>query len=113
MGEHRRHHDRDRALVLPQSHLGLATLRQVALQARGDAVLDHCLRLARDFRVVRFLLAAHEAHHITSRHEFQTLLVLFANFFTYGVMWVGKFTLFNRVLFANRDDESDLVTAAV
>jgi putative flippase GtrA len=49
--------------------------------------------------------AAHEAHHLTHRKEFQTLLVLMANFVTYGIMWVGKFTLFNRILFANRDDD--------
>jgi len=28
-----------------------------------------------------------------------TALVEFANFFTYGVLWVGKFTIFNRYLF--------------
>jgi hypothetical protein len=28
-----------------------------------------------------------------------TVLVEFANFFTYGVLWIGKFTIFNRWLF--------------
>ena len=34
----------------------------------------------------------------------RTLLVELANFITYGVMWVGKFMLFNKFLFAHRGD---------
>jgi putative flippase GtrA len=50
---------------------------------------------------VRF--AAHEADlHLHAHHTLQTLAVLFANFFTYGVMWAGKFALFNKVLFVHR-----------
>ena len=43
--------------------------------------------------------AAVEAHHITKSKMGVTALVEFANFFTYGVLWVGKFTVFNRYLF--------------
>ena len=44
-------------------------------------------------------LAAVEAHHLTHSKMGVTILVEFANFFTYGVLWVGKFTIFNRYLF--------------
>jgi len=44
-------------------------------------------------------VAAVEAHHITTSKMGVTALVEFANFFTYGVLWVGKFTIFNRYLF--------------
>ncbi|MGD0220477.1 MAG: GtrA family protein [Acidimicrobiales bacterium] len=43
--------------------------------------------------------AAVEAHHVTHSKMGVTILVEFANFFTYGVLWVGKFTIFNRYLF--------------
>jgi putative flippase GtrA len=43
--------------------------------------------------------AAHEAHHLSASHHVQTLLVELANLVTYGVMWIGKFVLFNRILF--------------
>ncbi len=48
-------------------------------------------------------LAAVEAHHITHSHMGVTILVEFANFFTYGVLWVGKFMIFNRYLFSTPD----------
>jgi putative flippase GtrA len=52
--------------------------------------------------------AEHESLKISSSHQIQTLLVLFANFFTYGVMWAGKFFLFNKVLFVHHgSDEAD------
>jgi len=61
--------------------------------------------------VVRF--AAHEADHHLHSHSAQTAVVLAANFFTYGVMWVGKFVLFNKVLFVHHgkgeDSESPVV----
>ena len=47
--------------------------------------------------------AAREAHHLARAHEVQTGLVLLANFITYGAMWVGKFMLFNKVLFKHRE----------
>ena len=43
--------------------------------------------------------AAAEAHHITKSKLGVTALIEFANFFTYGVLWVGKFMIFNRYLF--------------
>jgi putative flippase GtrA len=43
--------------------------------------------------------AAVEAHHVTHSKTGVTILVEFANFFTYGVLWIGKFTIFNRYLF--------------
>ena len=44
--------------------------------------------------------ASHEAKDLSAAHQVETALVLFANLFTYGVLWVGKFVLFNRFLFA-------------
>jgi putative flippase GtrA len=43
-------------------------------------------------------LAAHATAHVHSR-SLQTLAVQGASFLTYGVIWVGKFMLFNKVLF--------------
>jgi putative flippase GtrA len=51
--------------------------------------------------------AAVEAHHITHSKMGVTILVEFANFFTYGVLWVGKFTIFNRYLFNTPNAVSD------
>jgi putative flippase GtrA len=53
---------------------------------------------------VRF--AAHEADQHLRSHTAQTLAVLLANFFTYGVMWVGKFVLFNKLLFVHHHREN-------
>lgn len=44
-------------------------------------------------------LAATAAHHATHSHALLTLVVEAANFTTYGVLWVSKFWLFNKVLF--------------
>lgn len=46
---------------------------------------------------VRF--ADHEAKLHLHSHFLETVVVLGANLFTYGVIWVGKFMFFNRVLF--------------
>jgi putative flippase GtrA len=48
------------------------------------------------------------SHHFS--HQGTTLIVEFANFFTYGVLWVGKYLFFNRVLFAHRSDASNELT---
>lgn len=44
-------------------------------------------------------------HHFS--HQGTTIAVEFANFFTYGVLWVGKYVFFNRVLFAHRAEDGD------
>lgn len=44
--------------------------------------------------------AAHEAHHVTHSHFGVTVLVESANLFTYGLLWIGKFVLFNKLFFA-------------
>jgi putative flippase GtrA len=41
------------------------------------------------------------AHHLNAGHTVETLMVLGANFATYAVIWVGKFILFNKVLFVD------------
>ena len=44
-------------------------------------------------------LSATAAHDVTHSHALLTLVVEAANFTTYGVLWVSKFWLFNKVLF--------------
>jgi putative flippase GtrA len=51
--------------------------------------------------------AAHEADAHAHSKTIQTILVEAANFITYGVMWVGKFLLFNKILFVHRDGDDD------
>jgi putative flippase GtrA len=46
--------------------------------------------------------AARQAVTIHSK-DVKALILLIANFFTYGVLWVGKFTIFNKVLFKHRE----------
>jgi putative flippase GtrA len=43
--------------------------------------------------------ASREAHQLSRAREVQTILVESANLLTYAVMWVGKFLLFNGLLF--------------
>lgn len=42
----------------------------------------------------------------TESHGLRTIGFLFNNLFIYGVMWVGKFMLFNKVLFVHRDPKT-------
>ena len=84
--------------------------------AWGNSGPSHLWREVVPFWIIAFVslgistaaveIAAHEAHHIAHSHEVQTGLVLLANFFTYGCMWVAKFTLFNRVLFVQRGPDT-------
>jgi hypothetical protein len=53
--------------------------------------------------------AAHEAHLISPSHQVETVLVLFANFITYAIIWVAKFLLFNRYLFITHPESKDEV----
>src|SRR5579871_422434 len=52
------------------------------------------------------------AHHLNAGHKLETLLVEGANFATYAVIWVGKFLLFNKVLFVDRAEGLEDVVAA-
>jgi len=44
-------------------------------------------------------LASSEAHRLSRAHDVQTALVEAANLSTYGLLWVGKFFLFNHLVF--------------
>ncbi len=48
--------------------------------------------------------AESNAHHITSSTLGARLVVNFAALAAFGVLWVGKFFIFNRVLFAHRPE---------
>ena len=41
-------------------------------------------------------------NEITTNKNLRTAGFAFSSLFIYGIMWVGKFILFNRVLFAHR-----------
>jgi putative flippase GtrA len=53
------------------------------------------------------------AHHITHSHSTITLIVEAANFATYGALWIGKFVLFNKLLFKHPAVAEGLVESAV
>ncbi|HXY45397.1 MAG TPA: GtrA family protein [Acidimicrobiales bacterium] len=44
-------------------------------------------------------LAAHNADRITSSHEGKIIIVHLANFITYGLIWVGRYSILNKFLF--------------
>ncbi len=46
------------------------------------------------------------AHHITGSDLGARLIVNFAALAAFGILWVGKFFIFNRVLFAHRPEPS-------
>lgn len=50
--------------------------------------------------------AESNAHHITSSELGARLVVNFAALAAFGVLWVGKFIIFNRVLFAHHPEPS-------
>ena len=50
--------------------------------------------------------AAHVARHFTASNDVITAVVECANFCTYGLLWVGKFVLFNKVLFVVPDSRT-------
>jgi len=53
--------------------------------------------------------AAHEAPIVfKTQHSLQTGLILFANLATYGCLWIGKYLLFNRLLFAPHASTAEL-----
>ncbi len=46
-------------------------------------------------------VADHVARHLSASDNVVTVVVELANFCTYGVLWIAKFVLFNRVLFVH------------
>jgi putative flippase GtrA len=85
--------------------------------AWGKSGKSHMWREVVPFWVIAFIslvlstamvaLAAHEAHHIAHTKEIQTILVECANLATYAVLWVGKFILFNKILFKPHSEDID------
>jgi putative flippase GtrA len=53
--------------------------------------------------------AARQAVNVHSK-DVKALILLFANLVTYGVLWVGKFTLFNRLLFKHHEPTLESVS---
>ena len=54
--------------------------------------------------------AARQAVNVQSK-DVKALILLFANFVTYGALWVGKFTLFNKVLFKHHEPALESISA--
>jgi putative flippase GtrA len=83
--------------------------------AWGKTGRSHVLKEVVPFWVIAFAglvlstvavgVAAHNADRITHSSLGRAILVEFANFFTYGVIWVGKFLIFNRFLFSTTPEE--------
>ena len=46
------------------------------------------------------------AHHVTSNELGARLVVNFAALAAFGILWVGKFFIFNRLMFAHRPEPS-------
>ncbi len=77
--------------------------------AWGKSGKSHLWREVVPFWVIAFIslvlstlvvgLASREAVHLSQRHEVQTILVELGNLATYGVMWLAKYFIFNKVLF--------------
>jgi putative flippase GtrA len=78
---------------------------------------SHLMREVVPFWVIAFLslllstgavdFASREAHNFHLHSRAETLLVEFANFFTYGVLWVAKFWFFNKVLFKHHAPKAE------
>ena len=49
--------------------------------------------------------AESHADAITSSHLLTTIIVMAASLAAFGVLWVGKFAIFNKVLFAHHPEE--------
>src|SRR5487761_2088266 len=79
--------------------------------AWGRTGRSHFMREVVPFWVIAFVslvlstlavqFAAREAVNVASK-DVKTLILLFANFVTYGAIWVAKFVFFNKVLFKHR-----------
>lgn len=50
--------------------------------------------------------AESNAHHITTNELLARLIVNFAALAAFGILWVGKFFIFNKVLFAHQPEPS-------
>lgn len=50
--------------------------------------------------------AESNAHHITTNELLARLIVNFAALAAFGILWIGKFFIFNKVLFAHQPEPS-------
>lgn len=79
--------------------------------AWGRTGRSHFMREVVPFWVIAFIslvlstlavqFAAHQAVNVASK-DVKALILLFANFVTYGMLWIAKFIFFNKVLFKHR-----------
>ena len=62
------------------------------------------------------LVIGHEAGQFTKHHDItgalRIVILLVANVAAFGVLWVGKYIVFNKVLFVVRDDDASKGTRA-
>lgn len=80
--------------------------------AWGKSGKSHLWREVMPFWVISFVslvlstgavkLASMEAHHFVHSHLGVTIVVEFASLLTYAILWVGKYLLFNQLLFTSR-----------
>lgn len=59
------------------------------------------------FSTAASTIADHLIQEATDNETIRTLVILTTTFTTFGVLWIAKFVIFNKILFANREDELD------
>jgi putative flippase GtrA len=55
--------------------------------------------------------AAHNANHISHSRDVRAAFVQLANLVTYGFIWIGRYTIFNRYLFGDRTQQTSETAA--
>ncbi len=89
------------SLLLPESDVGLQQAGPVALDQGGHSLLGHRVRFAHPLDVLAVRFAGHEARSIASKTTRAGILLISANFATYGLLWIAKFFVFNKILFCS------------
>lgn len=88
--------------------------------AWGKSGRSHFMREVLPFWLIAFVslvlstlavqFAARQAVNVHSK-DVKAMILLLADIVTYGILWVGKFTLFNRVLFKHHEPSLEGVSA--
>jgi putative flippase GtrA len=54
-------------------------------------------------------LAAHNADHLTHSHHVRNLLIQAAYFFSYALIWLGRYTIFNKYMFGETTQRKPVI----